>query len=119
MNYAGMLVEARGAPFPPNSGTNIASQEDASRVLIQSRLEDLKKAESLYSRVSTHGSVMSQQQNQSAPSEKNAGVDQASGSKVANVGQEMANFAQEALGTVQMMIKQLLEESNKLQGGKV
>jgi hypothetical protein len=123
MNYAGMLVEARGvtAPFLNSDGEKVTSQEDANRILIRARLEDLKKAESLYSRVAAHGSMMTQQQskNTSTTSSEstNAEVDQASSSKGKDVGQEMANFAQEAIGTVQLMIKQLMEEANKVQGG--
>lgn len=115
MNYAGMLVEARGSPSPAVRGAEVTSQEDAARVLIQSRIEDLQKAESLYSRVAAHGSVMAQQQPSAS---ETGGADQESRQKEPNVGQEMANFAQEALGTVQLMMKQLLDEANKLPGSK-
>ncbi|UZJ54072.1 hypothetical protein CBS101457_003392 [Exobasidium rhododendri] len=125
MNYAGMLVEGRGAdtaaPAPQRTPA-VTSERDATQLFIQSRIKDLQTAESLYSRVATHGSVIAQQQVQASSSGGKAKQGQADQPKEASVGQEMANFAQEALGTVQSMMREILEEadktSNKTQNGK-
>lgn len=110
MNYAGMLVEGRGR-------TNNSPKVKESQALIKIRLEELKKAESLYSKVAAHGSVIAQQQ-QSVPAatgNKNTTVDQASGPQEVDMAKEMANFAQKALVTVQGMMKALVQEPKKPQ----
>lgn len=108
MNYAGMLVEARGRSI---SADNIAgkTEEETTKRLIQLRLDELKKAEALYSRAAAHGNVLAQQQPMT--SGQGAGVDQASGPTEVNIGKEMAAFASEALGKVQQMIQAIVVEA--------
>lgn len=111
MNYAGMLVEGRGR-------TNNSPKEDQGQDLLKIRLEELKKAESLYSKVAAHGNVIAQHQQQqqqqtATGGDKDASVDQASGPKEADMAKEMATFAQEALGTVQGMMKALMQGIDK------
>lgn len=117
MNFAGMLVEARGRSA---SAVGVAgkTEEETTKKLIQLRLDELKKAESLYSRAAAHGNVLSQQQ-PSGASGKSAGVDQASGPTEVDVGKEMAAFASEALEKVQQMIQAIVTEAQKQpQGNK-
>jgi hypothetical protein len=107
MNYAGMLVEARGVNDVPLAGdaSKVTSRADATKLFLQSRIRDLKLAESLYSKVAAHGSVMAQQQ-QAQPAASTKKDDEGQG----NPGQQMTAFAQEALGTVQNMIRDLLDK---------
>lgn len=108
MNYAGMLVEGRGR-------TNNSPKEDQGQDLLKIRLEELKKAESLYCKVAAHGNIIAQHQQQQTATggDKDASVDQASGPKEADMAKEMATFAQEALGTVQGMMKALMQGIDK------
>lgn len=117
MNFAGMLVEARGRSSTNTNPNSVTSQEEAAKALVLSRLQELKRAESLYSRVAAHGNVMQQQQqpSPSSPTQKNSNVDQAKGPQEVDVAKEMTSFAQGALGTVQTMITQLVDEVDKLQ----
>jgi hypothetical protein len=100
MNLSGMIVESRGRT---ESDAGKSDEE-----LIQARLEELKVAETLYQRAAAHGSVLAQQQQQQVKKE-----DEAAGPTEASVGEEIAQFAQEALVKVQEMVQAIMKERQR------
>lgn len=95
LNYAGMLVEGRGAQVPLPSD----AQQPTPDILL-ARMQDLKRAESLYAKVAAHTGAVAQQ---STPGQ----------SQELDANKQMAAFAQQALGQVQGAI----EETAKLTQG--
>lgn len=115
MNLAGMLFEGRGredrrqpqSASDENASVNsTASMHDAS-----ARLQDLRKAESLYAKVAAQAGVMSkQQQAQHDTNSSSPGVASDASQEGVTMTAEMAEFAQQALGKVQESIKQLVND---------
>lgn len=98
LNVAGFLVEGRGMELPTNDA-------EVTPDFLTKRMVDLKRAETLYAKVAAHTSAVMQQ---------TGGGEAAKANPELGANEQMAQFAQQALGQVQQAIQQTAELSKSL-----